>query len=128
MKIPVKTTATEKSDALNDSEVELLKSFIIGHHAYRSAFRYPDEMDLDPLEMEEAFEAGIEKDYQAAYDLALDAIGRLYDAKNDEMSGLVAKLAVCIGATYAMARDGGEARRLIDFAQSIVLELYGASA
>lgn len=69
-----------------------------------------------------------EKDYQAAYDVALDALGRLDDAKIDEMSGLAAMLTVCMSATYAMAPDDDQARYLIDLAQRMAVESGGASA
>jgi len=69
-----------------------------------------------------------EKDYQAAYDVALDALERLDKAKVDEMSGLAAMLTVCMAATYAMAPDDDQARYLIDLAQRMAVESDGEAA
>ena len=69
-----------------------------------------------------------EKDYLAAYDVALDALERLDKAKIDEMSGLSAMLTVCMSATYAMAPDSDEAGYLIELARRMAVETDGEAA
>ena len=69
-----------------------------------------------------------EKDYQAAYDVALDALERIEQAEIDEMSGLSGMLTACMAATYAMAPDDDQARYLIDLAHRTAAETDGEAA
>jgi hypothetical protein len=63
------------------------------------------------------------EDYNAAYDIALDAVARLDISKIDPDTGLAAMLIVIMGAVHAMAPDTNQANRLIAFSQRLAEEI-----